>query len=399
VSTLAEVWLAKAPHVLLSALALLVAAPGAVAAATTKIGAVEEIAAGTAPFESSSGGDTVQTAEAAGTYAVPAGYGVITAWEHSTGSSGGGIRFKVYRPTGAGRFFTVASDARSVTAGTVHTFAVRIPVRPGDRLGLSSDTDTVQVAYQTFNPADQFGFLPVDSDPQPGTIVMQDGRPAEGYRVDVAATVESDADGDGFGDDSQDRCPTGAATQGSCPGGYALPAFAGCSPKVGNVLRGTASANTITGTARADRIFAGAGNDRVDGLAGADCIDLGAGSDRAQGGSGDDLAVGGPGRDRLSGGTGDDRLRGSSGSDRISGAGGRDSIDGGSGNDLMTGGPGSDRLAGRGGRDHISAGAGNDRIDARDHRRDRISCGRGRDRVSADRVDRVARDCERVRRR
>ena len=57
--------------------------------ATTKIGAVAEIAAGSRPTEPSNGGDTVQTAEASGTYAVPAGYGVITAWEHSTGSAGG----------------------------------------------------------------------------------------------------------------------------------------------------------------------------------------------------------------------------------------------------------------------------------------------------------------------
>jgi len=122
--------------ILLAILCLTTASPAS--GATTKIGAVAEIAAGSRPTEPSNGGDTVQLAEASGTYAVPPGYGVITAWEHSTGSAGGTLQFKVYRPTGtAGRFFTVASDARTVTPETVHTFAVRIPVRPGDRLGLS----------------------------------------------------------------------------------------------------------------------------------------------------------------------------------------------------------------------------------------------------------------------
>jgi uncharacterized repeat protein (TIGR01451 family) len=66
-----------------------------------------------------------------------------------------------------------------------------------------------------------------------------------------------------------------------------------------------------------------------------------------------------------------DRLYGRAGNDRIYGRGGNDRLDGGRGNDLLVGGPG----------------------------RDVILCGSGRDRVVADRYDRVARDCESVRRR
>jgi hypothetical protein len=238
-------------------------------AATTEIGAVQEVHNSMPPFEPSGGGDTVQVSETAGTYAVPPGYGVITAFEHSTGTAGGTLHFKVYRPVGAG-FFTVASSSFAVAAGTTSTFAVRIPVLPGDRLGLSSATDTVQLAYQTFSATDQFAFLPIDSNPQPGTTVMPDGPFARGYKLDVAARVESDADGDGFGDDSQDYCPSNAATQGPCPGGYPLPAFPQCSATTANVLRGTDGANSIVGTPAGDRIFAGAGHDTVEALAGDD---------------------------------------------------------------------------------------------------------------------------------
>ena len=365
---------------LLAALACLAPAKAA-SAATVEIGAVAEIRADTPPTEPSGGGGTVQLAETAGTYAVLPGYGVITALEHRTGSVGGALTFKVYRPVGVRSFLTVASLPRTVTAGTLHTFAVRIPARPGDRLGLFSADDTVHLAYQTFNPGDRFAFFAPGSNPAPGTTVEQDGNPAVGYKLDVLAKVETDADGDGFGDDTQDRCPTSAATQGACGAAAPLPAFAGCSSRVANLIRGTAAANTITGTARADRIFAAGGADRVAGSGGTDCIDLGSGNDRGSGGSGSDLMLGASGRDRLSGGPGRDRLYGGSGGDRISG------------------GSSADRISGGAGADWISSGSGSDRISARDRRRDRISCGSGRDSVTADRVDRVARDCERVRRR
>ena len=407
--------------------AALLLAPVTASAATVEIGAVDQIRGDLPPTEPTSGGDTVQVAEASGTYAVPAGYGVITAWQHRTGSAGGTLTLKVYRPTGiAGRFLTVGSNAQTVTAQATHTFAVRIPVRPGDRLGLSAPTDGVHLAYQTHDPRDQFAFFPPDSNPAPGTTVMQDGPPAPEFRLDVVARIETDADRDGFGDDTQDRCPQSSARYYACLNPGTLPAFPGCPATAGNVLRGSASADTIAGTASADRIFALGGNDDVDGRGGGDCIDLAAGNDRGQGGAGGDLLVGGSGNDRVSGGSGNDRLlpgsgndrgaggsgrdtldgssgkdrlAGDSGNDRLNGSSGADSLSGGSGNDRISGGSSGDRLNGGSGGDRIAGGSGNDRVSARDRKRDRISCGRGRDSVTADRRDRVARDCERVRRR
>src|SRR4051794_1530240 len=300
---------------------------------TTKMGAVQEIGDGTPPFEPSGGGDAVQVAEAMGTYAVPAGYGVITAWEHRTGSASGPMHFKVYRPTGVvGRFYTVASETHMVSSGATHVFAARIPVNPGDRLGLSSLTGTTQIAYLTFNILDKFAFFPVDSNPPPGTTVNQDGPPASTYKLDVAARVESDADRDGYGDDTQDLCPSSASTHGPCKGGSSLPSFSGCSPKIANVIRGSSGSNTIDGTSGRDRIFAGRGNDRVEGHGGSDCIALEAGTDRAYGGSGNDLVAGGAGgeppggesrEERPSGGAGEepeDRGRGGGAPDRGGGA-------------------------------------------------------------------------------
>lgn len=383
--------LSAAPTLLSAALAILVAGTAPASAATTEIGAVGEIRSDTPPDPMTSaagaGTYTVQVRESTGTYAVPPGFGVITAWSHRTGGGPGSLTFKVYRPTGApGRFLVLAANERAVRANTTHDFPVRIAVRPGDRIGIS--TTTVQVAYRSFLPADQLAFFRFrEPDPPPGSIATQDGPSFVGYRADVAARVETDGDGDGFGDDSQDPCPTLRGPGGRpCP---VPPAFRGCPTLAANVIRGSRAANRITGTPRGDRIFAASGKDRVDGLSGDDCIDLGSGADRGRGGSGADLVRGSRGSDRISGNAGNDRLRGGSSGDRLLGS---------SGNDVLHGESGNDRVAGGGGRDRISGGSGRDRISARGGGRDRVSCGRGTDTVTADSRDRVGRDCERVRR-
>ena len=94
--------------------------------------------------------------------------------------------------------------------------------------------------------------------------------------------------------------------------------------------------------------------------------------------------------DSLVGTTGPDVLRGLRGDDRLFGRGGAD---------RLIGGAGDDHLVGGAGRDVLDGGTGRDRIEARDRLRDVIRCGPGRDTVIADRIDRVARDCEVVRRR
>ena len=76
----------------------------------------------------------------------------------------------------------------------------------------------------------------------------------------------------------------------------------------------------------------------------------------------------------------------------------RDILRGTPGPDVLRGLGGADLLVGGRGPDRLLAGAGNDVVRARDGVRDRIACGPGRDLVVADRVDRIARDCELVRR-
>ena len=101
---------------------------------------------------------------------------------------------------------------------------------------------------------------------------------------------------------------------------------------------------------------------------------------------------------KLRGTSAGDRIRGVGGNDVLRGLGGDDCLNGGRGNDRLIAGPGSDRLTGGKGRDIMLGAGGPDMIKARDGQRDVIKCGPGKDKVVADRSDRVAKDCEQVRR-
>jgi CSLREA domain-containing protein len=138
-----------------------------------------------------------------------------------------------------------------------------------------------------------------------------------------------------------------------------------------DTIHGGGEADTLLGSGGADTIFGGPGNDIIDG---------GEGADTLNGEAGNDLIIGGAGNDRVDGGPGADRLRGGRGNDRIQGGDGNDTIEGGPGKDTLLGGPGNDL---------IISGPG----------KDRIRCGPGKDTVIATRRDKVARDCEKVRRR
>jgi hypothetical protein len=147
--------------------------------------------------------------------------------------------------------------------------------------------------------------------------------------------------------------------------------------------------NPFVGTNRRDTIIGSRFGDRIRGLRAGDSL---------RGRAGRDCLRGNAGRDRMSGHGNADRLFGNGGRDRVAGNAGRDRLFGNQGNDRLLGGGARDRLRGGPGRNVYSAGAGADRVFARNDRRDRIRCGKGRDRVVADQNDRVAGDCERVRR-
>ena len=169
-----------------------------------------------------------QAASSAVGYTVPAGGGVISSWSHrANASSGRELGMRVFRP-GSGTNFTLVGDStvRTLTPSTVNTFDTRITVQAGDVVGLYVGNPPVVF------PIDFGGGASCAYTSAGGTVQSSMGmnpEPAIGSSVNllapyvsmllnVTARLEADADGDGFGDETQDACPALAGTLGGCSG-------------------------------------------------------------------------------------------------------------------------------------------------------------------------------------
>jgi Ca2+-binding RTX toxin-like protein len=164
-----------------------------------------------------------------------------------------------------------------------------------------------------------------------------------------------------------------------CENVIAVPPEA-ATPDGTSLIRGTDKNDLLRGTPGPDSLFGKEGDDRLFGAGGDDYVDGEWGDDELHGGPGDDTLAGRSGDDRIFGEAGDDEITGDRGSDHISGGAGNDSIFGNLAPDVVSGGPGDDRI-------NVVRGE-----------TDVVRCGAGHDVVLADGTDKVAGDCEDVRR-
>jgi hypothetical protein len=117
----------------------------------------------------------------------------------------------VYKPAG-GNSYTLVGEAEGGTLNVEGTnvYPARIPVQAGDLLGLSGG---LSLYCRTTDPADTFGAAK-------GLMTVGSTKPfeqAKEIQVPVVAKIEPDVDGDGYGDETQDKCPQSAAYQTACP--------------------------------------------------------------------------------------------------------------------------------------------------------------------------------------
>jgi hypothetical protein len=119
---------------------------------------------------------------------------------------------RVFRATGAPNQFQVVAETepKGLVGGT-NTFPARIPVQAGDRFGLFGTP--VALVCSTGKAEDVMGYF--EGNAQVGST--QEYKAAPNIQVPVAVTIEPDADNDGFGDETQDKCPQSAAFQTECP--------------------------------------------------------------------------------------------------------------------------------------------------------------------------------------
>jgi hypothetical protein len=141
--------------------------------------------------------------------------GVITAWKVNLVPAPVTIpqTLKVLRPNLGAKTVQVVGEASGSVTGGSNTFPARISVQAGDRLGLFDGGTYGPLLCELPGASTLGGF---EGGPGVGSSVPFVEIPVEA-RVPVSAVVEPDADGDGYGDETQDQCPQSATTQAPCP--------------------------------------------------------------------------------------------------------------------------------------------------------------------------------------
>jgi hypothetical protein len=107
-----------------------------------------------------------------------------------------------------------AESALAVVTAGVHEFPTRLPIQAGDKLGFWGLPGVLVCNGEGTQAADVMGFIapPARAGGFFNPTVQQPSKLISG-----SVTIEPDADGDGYGDETQDLCPQSAATQAACP--------------------------------------------------------------------------------------------------------------------------------------------------------------------------------------
>lgn len=135
--------------------------------------------------------------------------GVISGFALRVGPGLGPIaqQLGVFRPAGGGQYTKVAESAVEVFPEGFTQYPARVPVQAGDLLGLYGPVATL---YCDGGPSALFE----------GGIAIGETKSfvTEGaVKPPVSAVIEPDLDGDGYGDQSQDRCEISPFIHDSCP--------------------------------------------------------------------------------------------------------------------------------------------------------------------------------------
>jgi hypothetical protein len=159
--------------------------------------------------------DVLPLSEVGASVAAPSD-GVVVRWRVKDAS--GPMALRVAQPFGAGYLF-VSSSAPEIPADTgLDTFVTRQPIKAGDFVGLELKSATATFGLDPTPMAPSGTSTAIFAGPiVDGTAATPAGPPVDQARVYVNADVEPDADHDGFGDETQDQCPSDASTAGACP--------------------------------------------------------------------------------------------------------------------------------------------------------------------------------------
>jgi hypothetical protein len=168
---------------------------------------------------------TVTTPTGAPPNAAPVSGVLVSVRTRTKGAAGSGV-VRVLRQTGmpfvtdysilnSGPEIPLSVTADAAPQGHVTEVPTRRPIIAGDRLSWYTGTAGITNTY--VDATGQCAFLTAGALHTPGTTELYSTTNCNMNITLLSGTIEPDADGDGFGDETQDRCATDATAQGACP--------------------------------------------------------------------------------------------------------------------------------------------------------------------------------------
>ncbi len=159
----------------------------------------------------------VQRTTAGGTPTATTADGVVVRWRLQAPPAGS-YRVRVIAPTAGGGFVFAGSSVPVMidTDEALRTFPTRLQIPAGGFVALVPPTFTNQIAPAQTPPTGAT-FDQINDGAAGATASLGPPADATAGVVWYDADIEADADRDGYGDETQDACPTDATTQGTCP--------------------------------------------------------------------------------------------------------------------------------------------------------------------------------------
>jgi hypothetical protein len=135
--------------------------------------------------------------------------GVVVRWRVKSGSAATGARLRALRAAGGGKYVSTGlDDVHALQVGT-NTFAARLLVKAGDVIGMD-DSSSAKV-FASPVPTAAYYFQPSIAGTAAQTPQKQTSR-----ELLLSADIEPDVDGDGYGDETQDLCPSDETRHTAC---------------------------------------------------------------------------------------------------------------------------------------------------------------------------------------
>lgn len=143
--------------------------------------------------------------------------GGIVRWRvKSDGAGNSPVALQVVSWPPEGLISAVAASQPEEVADGVNTFPTRLPIAGGDLIAIECCKEPGERIFSSGLLGQAFGMqqgsaLVPGAPPVQASVILMNGE------VLVNADIEADEDGDGYGDETQDACPSDASTQGECP--------------------------------------------------------------------------------------------------------------------------------------------------------------------------------------